>query len=119
MRQTFSNLVFYLLIMVLILSGVSGYQVYFQVSKFPNYQKVVNDNIARYGGLTAPAMEKINKQSRLYGENRFSIISDEMGVKKGYGEIITYQIKQDYEVNLIINKKITQYTEGSATSEVR
>lgn len=119
MRQTIIHMTLAISTMLLLLFGMAIWEVGIQVSKFGNYQKTVNEVVARYGGLTPPAMTEINAHSKQYGDNRFSIVSDEMGVKKSYGETISYKIKQDYEVNIIISKKITKYTEGSTISEVR
>ncbi|MBO0444283.1 hypothetical protein P7H62_14010 [Vagococcus carniphilus] len=119
MRQINANIIHYLLLIIFILCGLSVWDVGIQVSKFSNYRKTVNENVARYGGLTPTAMEKINSNSKTYADNRFSIVSNELGVKKKYGEIINYQIKQEYEIKILINKKVTRYTDCSVTSEVR
>ncbi len=119
MRQINANIVHYLLLIIFVLCGLSVWDVGIQVSKFSNYRKTVNENVARYGGLTPTAMEKINSYSKTYSDNRFSIVSNELGVKKKYGETISYQIKQDYEIKILINKKVTRYTDGATISEVR
>lgn len=119
MRQINANIIHYLLLIIFILCGLSVWDVGIQVNKFTNYRDVANANIARYGGLTSDAMSKINEYGKTYGGNRFSIVSSEIGVKKKYGETINYQIKQDYEIKILINKKVTRYTDSSATSEVR
>ena len=111
MRQINTNIVHYLLLIIFILCGLSVWDVGIQVSKFSNYRKTVNENVARSGGLTPTAMEKINSNSKTYADNRFSIVSNELGVKKKYGEIINYQIKQEYEIKILINKKVTRYTD--------
>lgn len=119
MRQILSNILHYLVTIIFILMFFAFFDTSTQVSQLPNYKQYVNDNIERYGGLTTTAMTNINEYSKAYNDNRFSLVSTDIGKKKGFGEIVNYQIKQQYEIKFLINKKVTKYTSGQAVSEVR
>lgn len=119
MRQIISNILHYLMIILFILSFFALVDVGIQVSQFSNYRQTVDDNIARYGGLTNTAVYKINEYSQSHNKNRFSVISEDMGKKKKYGEIVSYQIKQEYQIRFLISKKVIKYSDGTVVSEVR
>lgn len=119
MRIILTEILYNLLVFIVVLMFVSLVDVGTQVSQLPNFKQTVNDSIERYGGLTDTAQNRIEEYSNTFNKGRFTVESADLGEKKGYGEVVNYNIKQVYEINFLISKKVTRNSEGQAVSEVR
>lgn len=119
MKIILTEILYNLLVFIIVIMFISLVDVGTQVSQAPNFKQVVNDNIERYGGLTDTAQNKIEEYSNTFNEGRFTVESVDMGKKKEYGEVVNYNIKQVYEINFLVSKKVTRNLEGQAVSEVR
>lgn len=105
----------FLMILVMFSCGMF----FFQVSSVNNFKSYVNLQIERNGGLTETALEYIENYSAESHNGRFTVSSEQLGTKVGFGEIVEYEIEGEVKFFLfdLENRAFTR--NGSAVSQIR
>lgn len=108
----------YLFIMMLLALFTAG-MFFFQVSSVNNYKSYVNLQIERSGGLTDEALNYINQYSENTHNGRFNVVSDQIGERVTYGEIVEYQVEGEVKFFLFDLEDRFFTRTGSAVSQIR